>query len=57
MLDVHGTIQELSVKFKNIQGYSNEKFKNISATYGNLAPAMFGYVNSRYGPCYAPVTC
>jgi len=45
VFDVHETPQEHSVKFKNIQGYSNEKFqfKNISATCGNLAPAIYGY--------------
>ena len=45
MFDVHETPQEHSVKFKNIPGYSNEKFqfKNISATRGNLAPAIYGY--------------
>ena len=38
-------LQEHSVNFKNIPGYSNEKFnfKTISTTCGDLAPAISGY--------------
>ena len=46
VFDVHDTLQEHSVKFKNIPGYWNKKkikFKNISAICGDLASAISGY--------------
>ena len=40
MRDVHETLQEHSVKFKNILGFSNEKFQEHLATCGGITPSQ-----------------